>query len=199
MKRHPFRCHPLLTGALVLTSAALVLTPGISRSEKPREAKTGATKKSTFSLWSSAFKTGEHISPKYTADGPDISPPLEWKHPPKGTKAFALVCEDLDAPTGKWVHWVIYDIPPGTTKLESNTPKMSKVLGTAIQGRNDFRKIGYAGPAPPRGKPHRYVFRLYAIGKLTGLKPGATMKQLLEAVKGHVLGKAELMGTFQRR
>jgi len=152
----------------------------------------------SFELTSAAFTHGASIPVKHTGDGPDVSPALTWTDPPVGTKSFVLICDDPDAPAGTWVHWVMYDIPVDARRMEENVSKKETVLGTAKQGQNDFRRIGYDGPAPPPGKPHRYVFKLYAVDIETGLAPGATKKQALKAIKGHLLADAELMGTYQR-
>lgn len=151
-----------------------------------------------FQIKSKAFENKVPIPSKYTGDGPDVSPPLAWTNAPEGTKVFVLICDDPDAPVGTWVHWVLYDIPADIHTLDEAMPKDGQVLGSAKQGRNDFGRIGYDGPAPPRGKPHRYFFKLYATDKETGLKPGATKDQVLKAIKGHVLAQTELMGTYQR-
>jgi Raf kinase inhibitor-like YbhB/YbcL family protein len=134
----------------------------------------------------------------FTGDGRDISPPLQWTEPPAGTKALALICEDPDAPRGTWTHWVIFNIPVGARALAENTPTSATQPNGAIQGKNDFGKSGYGGPAPPRGKPHRYIFRLFALDAALTLKPGATRQQLLAAVEGHILAEARLMGTYGR-
>jgi len=146
---------------------------------------------------SSAFGSGEMIPVKYTCDGADFSPPLEWTAGPAGTKSFALICDDPDAPMGTWVHWVVYDIPPTTTMLAEGITRERELTGGGTQGINDFRKIGYGGPCPPGGT-HRYFFRLYALDTLLGLKPGITKDQLLKAMKGHILAEAKLMGTYRR-
>ena len=146
---------------------------------------------------SSAFKSGARIPAKHTCDGVDVSPPLVWNKLPAGTKTFALICDDPDAPSGTWVHWVIYDIPGSSTGLPEKLPPLKEVANGAKQGMNDFRSIGYGGPCPPSGE-HRYFFRLYALDGPTGLKPGATKEQLLAAMKGHILAEAELMGKYKR-
>jgi Raf kinase inhibitor-like YbhB/YbcL family protein len=156
-------------------------------------------KSMTFTLKSSAFTNGAVIPVEHTGDGVDVSPPLEWSGVPQGTVAFVLICDDPDAPAGTWVHWVLYDIPATITKLDKNVPKDKIVLSSAKHGVNDFGRIGYNGPAPPRGKPHRYFFKLYAVSKLTGLPPGATKQQVLDAIKGNILAECSLMGTYQRR
>jgi len=147
---------------------------------------------------STAFKQGARIPSKYTCDGMDVSPPLEWSNAPSGTKYFAIVCDDPDAPMGTWVHWVIYDIPASTTSLPEKVPPLKEVTNSAKQGMNDFRAIGYGGPCPPSGE-HRYFFKLYALDAPTGLKAGAAKAHLLEAIKGHILGDAELMGKYKRQ
>ncbi len=146
---------------------------------------------------SSAFGSGEMIPVKYTCDGADFSPPLEWTAGPAGTKSFALICDDPDAPMGTWVHWVIYDIPPTTSMLAEGITREKELPGGGTQGINDFRKIGYGGPCPPGGT-HRYFFRLYALDTVLGLKPGITRDQLLKAMKGHILAEAQTMGTYRR-
>jgi len=146
---------------------------------------------------SSAFGSGEMIAAKYTCDGADFSPPLEWAGSPAGTKSFALICDDPDAPMGTWVHWVIYDIPPTATMLAEGITREKDLPGGGTQGINDFRKIGYGGPCPPGGT-HRYFFKLYALDTTLGLKPGITKDQLLKAMRGHILTEAQTMGTYRR-
>jgi len=146
---------------------------------------------------SSAFGSGEIIPVKYTCDGADFSPPLEWTAGPAGTKSFALICDDPDAPMGTWVHWVIYDIPPTATMLAEGITRDRELPGGGTQGINDFRRLGYGGPCPPGGT-HRYFFKLYALDAALGLKPGITKDQLLTAMKGHILAEAQLMGTYRR-
>jgi Raf kinase inhibitor-like YbhB/YbcL family protein len=148
---------------------------------------------------STAFKNNEYIPPKYTCEGKDVSPPLGWTGAPGGTKSFALICDDPDAPMGTWVHWVVWDIPAGTSSLPEGVPKSDALDDGAQQGMTDFRRVGYGGPCPPPGKPHRYFFKLYAldVDKLN-LKPKSSKKDLLAAMKGHILAQAELIGLFKR-
>jgi len=152
----------------------------------------------TLEIKSSAFAAGVTIPKKYTADGPDVSPPLHWGDPPAGTKSLALICDDPDAPVGTWVHWVLWGLPPDTRELPEDVAKTETVLTVAKQGRNDFKKIGYGGPAPPRGPAHRYFFKLYALDTEVDLKPGATKAELEKAMKGHVLAQGELMEKYGR-
>jgi Raf kinase inhibitor-like YbhB/YbcL family protein len=149
-------------------------------------------------LTSTVFKEGQPIPTDYTCSGPDQSPPLTWNNLPTDTVSVALICDDPDAPAGTWVHWVIYNIPPDMNGLPLNVPKTETLPSGARQGVNDFGRIGYGGPCPPRGKPHRYYFKLYALDAQLSLAPGATRQALLDAMKGHVLAEGQLMGTFRR-
>jgi Raf kinase inhibitor-like YbhB/YbcL family protein len=151
-----------------------------------------------FELTSSAFKAGDSIPKKHTCDGADVSPPLAWTEPPPGTKSFALVCDDPDAPAGTWVHWVLYDVPGTVRQLPEGVEKKSTLADGSRQGTNDFKRTGYGGPCPPRGAPHRYFFKLYALDTALGLAPGATKAEVLKAIEGDVKGQAELMGRYGR-
>jgi Raf kinase inhibitor-like YbhB/YbcL family protein len=146
---------------------------------------------------STAFEEGGSIPRKYTCDGTDISPPLSWTQPPEGTKSLVLICDDPDAPMGTWVHWVLYSLSPDTLELPEDVPDKKEVLGGAMQGTNDFRRIGYGGPCPPSGT-HRYYFTLYAIDSEPGLGAGATKKEVLTNIEGHVLAEGQLMGRYSR-
>lgn len=154
---------------------------------------------SAFELQSPAFPPGGDIPVKYTCDGRDVSPALRWADPPVGTKGLALINDDPDAPGGTWVHWVLYGIPATIRELREGVPAQDTVGGIGRQGVNDFRKAGYGGPCPPRGPAHRYFFRLYALDIELALPPRNTKAALLKAIEGHVLGRAELMGRYQRR
>jgi len=151
-----------------------------------------------LTLTSTAFKGGAEIPQRHTCEGADRSPALQWTGAPPGTKSFALIADDPDAPVGTWVHWVVYDLPGDATELAEGLPTSDTLPGGGTQGRNDFRKIGYGGPCPPPGKPHRYFFKLYALDAPTKLKPRATKADVLKAIEGHVLAQAELMGTYRR-
>ena len=152
-----------------------------------------------FELKSSAFKAGETIPRKHTCDGQDLSPPLAWTDPPPGTKSLALVCDDPDAPAGTWVHWVLWDMPSSARSLPEGVPAQAKLEDGTRQGTNDFKKTGYGGPCPPRGAPHRYFLKLYALDNVVGLPPGATKAALEKAMEGHTLGHSELMGRYGRQ
>ncbi len=148
-------------------------------------------------LTSPAFEEGGKIPPQYTCDGKDISPPLQWSEVPAGTKSFALICDDPDAPMGTWVHWVIFNIPDSVRQLPEAVPTTEHLKDGSMQGTNDFKRSGYGGPCPPGGT-HRYYFKLYALDTVLNLKAGATKAQLLEAMKGHILAEAQLMGKYGR-
>ncbi len=151
-------------------------------------------------LRSPAFKNGETIPVKYTCDGEDISPALSWSGAPAGTKSFVLIMDDPDAPMGTWIHWVVYNIPANVNSLPENVPPEKKLKDGTLQGKNSWGRIGYGGPCPPPPTgAHRYFFKLYAIDKILPLGPGATKKEVLKAIEGHILGKAELMGRYKRR
>ncbi len=151
-----------------------------------------------FTLTSTAFEGGKEIPRQYTCEGKDVSPPLRWAGAPSGAKSFALIADDPDAPVGTWVHWVLYDVPGSAADLPEGMSMAETLPSGARQGLNDFRKVGYGGPCPPPGKPHRYFFRLYALDAPTGLPPRAHKAEVLKAIEGHVLGQAELMGTYRR-
>ncbi|MGQ9650988.1 MAG: YbhB/YbcL family Raf kinase inhibitor-like protein [Phycisphaerae bacterium] len=155
-----------------------------------------------MTLKSPAFGPNQAIPRKYTGDGEDKSPPLSWSGAPDGTKELALIVDDPDAPTPTpWVHWVLYAIPPDTTSLpEGITPslRVSEPPGL-MQGKNSFGKVGYGGPAPPRGHGrHRYFFKLYALNAPLGVEAGLSKEALLKAMSGHVLAEGELVGTYER-
>jgi Raf kinase inhibitor-like YbhB/YbcL family protein len=151
-----------------------------------------------LTLSSPAFTAGAEIPTQHTCDGADLSPALRWGGAPAATKSYALIADDPDAPVGTWVHWVIYDLPAATTQLPQGVPTDESLSTGGTQGINDFRKVGYGGPCPPAGKPHRYFFKLYALDAATNLKPRATKQEVLRAMEGHVLAQAELMGTYRR-
>jgi hypothetical protein len=147
---------------------------------------------------SSAFAQGQPIPQKYTCEGADISPPLEWSGAPEGTKTFVVIADDPDAPAGTWVHWVLFNLRAGSHGLLEAVPTGDLAAG-GVQGRNDFGNIGYGGPCPPPGRPHRYFFKLYALDIELRVKTGATKKDIVAAMQGHVLTQAEVIGTYQRR
>jgi len=151
-----------------------------------------------LAISSTAFSNGGMIPSRYTCDGANISPPLQWSGLPAGTKTVALIVDDPDAPAKTWVHWVIYDLPANTTQLPENIKSQENLAGGGKQGTNDFKKIGYGGPCPPSGT-HRYFFKLYAVDIETSRGPGATKDELLKTMEGHVLAQGELVGKYTRQ
>lgn len=147
-------------------------------------------------LTSAAFGAGAEIPRRHTCEGDDLSPALSWGAGPDGTRAWALVVDDPDAPGRTWVHWLAWDLPPTARGLPEGVAADAKDL---VQGTNDFRKVGWGGPCPPKGHgAHRYVFHLYALDKPLGLPRGATRVELDRAMAGHVLATGELTGKFHR-
>jgi len=141
---------------------------------------------------SQAFIEGGLIPSKFTCDAENVSPSLAWSGAPTGTQSFALIADDPDAPMGTWVHWALYDRKPDTYSLPEGA------IGIGVEGINDFRKSGYGGPCPPRGKPHRYYFKVYALDTRLGLKPGAGKRDVERAMQGHVLAQGQLVGMYGR-
>jgi Raf kinase inhibitor-like YbhB/YbcL family protein len=148
-------------------------------------------------ITSTAFANEGMIPRRFTCDGEDISPPLSWKGMPGGTKSLALIADDPDAPRKTWVHWVVYNLPASSGGLPENVPPEKTLADGGRQGTSDFGRIGYGGPCPPSGT-HRYFFKLYALDSELGLAPGATKEELLQAMAGHVLAEAQLMGRYRR-
>jgi len=197
MIRRPRSIRSVAFALVELAATASFVACGNRRPVPPEGTAEGGTSMA-ITVSSSAFSEGGAIPARYTADGEDVSPPLAWSSVPAGAKSLALVCDDPDAPAGTWVHWVLYDLPARVADLPEAIPPDETLANGARQGRNDFRKIGYGGPAPPSGV-HRYFFKLYALDASLDLAPAATKDQLLQAMKGHVLAEGQLMGTCQRR
>ena len=150
-------------------------------------------------LSSSAFNEGDSIPEKYTDDGDNISPPLDWERIPKRTESFSITMIDPDALGGDWVHWLIWNIDPKHNGLSKNVPLEGEVLDGARQGINDGGFIGYQGPSPPPDSgPHRYIFTVYALDQTLNIEAGSTRTELEDAMSSHILGKGRLMGTYER-
>jgi Raf kinase inhibitor-like YbhB/YbcL family protein len=152
----------------------------------------------TIQITSTAFTEGNSIPQKYTCDNQDISPPLVWTGIPAGAKSLALIVDDPDAPVGAWVHWVVFDMLPTLNGLPEGIAKTPTVAGIGTQGRTDFGKPGYGGPCPPKGKPHRYFFRLYALDSLLKLPAGAKRSEVDKAMQEHILALGQLIGNYSR-
>jgi hypothetical protein len=138
------------------------------------------------------------IPSNYTCDGEDMSPPLTWVGVPDEVESLVLILEDVDSVKGVWSHWVVYDLPPDASGLAEDVAPTELLPWGGIHGRNDFGSIGYGGPCPSDGKPHRYVIRLYALDRPLGLTPGATREEVLRSIEGHVIVEAGLMGRYLR-
>jgi len=154
-------------------------------------------KKMEIRITSSSFEDGGLIPARYTCDGADVSPPLQWDAVPEGTKSIALICDDPDAPMGTWVHWVLFNLPSEANELAENIPAEETLPNGARQGLSDFGRIGYGGPCPPGGT-HRYFFKIYALDTEVDLKAGTNKRQLLKAMEGHILSQGQLIGKYKR-
>ena len=188
-------------GALVLAFLVLV---GTSQSEGrviPVPDQHAAEEESAMALQISidAFRNTERIPVVYTCEGENVSPAISWSGAPESTRSFALIMDDPDAPSGTFTHWVVWNIPADSAALERAAPTDSALASGAIQGVNSARRAGYTGPCPPIGHGrHRYYFRLYALDTLLDLDGGAPVDSVRSAMRGHVLGEAEYMGTYSR-
>ena len=167
-------------------AAIFVLARALCGGSSPARGQ-AASRGTAMKLTTTDFTAGGAIPRAFTADGADGSPALSFQDVPAGTRAFALIMDDPDAPVGLWVHWVVYNLPRSAT-----------LPGGARQGRNSWSRIGWNGPDPPPGKVHRYFFKLYALSAPLGLDPGATAPKVEAAMKGRILAEATLMGTYGR-
>ncbi len=160
----------------------------------------GEVEEMAWTITSWAFEDGERIPAKYTADGEDISPPLDLGEGPEGAVELALICDDPDAPSGVWTHWVLYGLSPDVAELpEGIVPKAKVNKPACVQGLNSWPKIGYGGPAPPAGTgTHRYQFTVYALDGPVELEPGATKSELAQAMRALTIAKATFTGTYSR-
>ena len=153
----------------------------------------------SLKIVSRAFAQGKVIPDKYTCNGKNVSPPLQWTDVPRAAKELVLIVDDPDAPSGTFVHWLLYGLQPGESGVEEGIPAGTATLPNgAHQGLNDFRKIGYAGPCPPSGT-HRYYFHLYALDSALNLPPGITRDKVDKAIKTHVVEEAELLGYYAKK
>jgi Raf kinase inhibitor-like YbhB/YbcL family protein len=176
---------------------AFVFTACGKMERPPEKAEKGATGMA-LTITSTAFNDGATIPKKFTCDGQDISPPLAWSGIPANAKSLALICDDPDAPMGTWVHWVLWNMPPSTPALPEGIAKDGDLPGGIKQGLNSWPKTGYGGPCPPPGKPHRYFFKLYALDAELAFSGSVNKNVLEEAMKSHILGQAQIIGTYGR-
>jgi len=181
-----------------ILSMLLIVLQGCDGEEQSGNSVKEEVEKMTIKLESPTFEEGGMIPSKYTADGESISPPLKWASVPEGTKSFALVSDDPDAPMGTWVHWVMWNIPADARQLAENIPPDENLPNGSRQGITDFGTYGYGGPAPPSGT-HRYYFKIFALDTKLDL-PGSSRKaDLLKAIEGHVIAEGQLIGKYKRR
>ena len=151
-----------------------------------------------MTLTSPAFIGGRTIRRTCTADGADLSPALHWAKAPTGTRSFAVICRDVDAPDGTLIHWLLYNIPGTAYGVPEALPRQEKMDDGSTQGTNDFQVTGYCGPKPPPGRPHEYHFELYALDTVLPVESGMRAARLEELMDGHILATAKLMGTYRR-
>jgi len=182
----------------VIPPIIVALTLVCSASRPPESGGGNGETNVAFKISSNAFKDGQPIPRQYTCQGKDVSPPLSWEGAPEGTIAYALIVDDPDAPVGTWVHWVLFNIPGQSKGLAEGIAAQASLPDGSIQGLNDFRRIGYGGPCPPPGSPHRYFFKLYALDEKLSLPPKSNKAQLLDAIKGHVTAETSLVGLYRR-
>ncbi len=184
----PFKKLDLLI--IIICAATLVCLAGCDA---------GKTASDNLVLTSPAFTDNATIPASYSCNGQNTSPALNWSGAPAGTKSFALILHDPDAPiSGGFTHWVIFNIPPAVTSLSAAVPNQATLSSGAVQGDNGAGNLGYTGPCPPTGASHHYEFRLYALDQMLNLSSGATKAQVETAMSGHILAQTKLTGLFQR-
>ena len=179
---------PIAVVLILLVAISGCISGGGERMKAPKNLEVG-----------SAFHNGEFIPKEYTCDGDDISPPIYIGKIPEGTKSLVIIVDDPDAPGGTFTHWVAWDIPP-TGEIPMGIPRNEEVNKPLhiVQGKNDFGRIGYNGPCPPRGKPHHYHFKVYALDTELHLALGSSRAELEEAMEGHVIAWGEVVGLYER-
>jgi Raf kinase inhibitor-like YbhB/YbcL family protein len=150
-------------------------------------------------LTSTDFGNGDRLPERFASTADNMSPELSWTDVPPGTRSLVLILDDPDAPGRSFIHWIVYDIPVSIDHLDQAIDKngILPAVGRAKQGRNDMHKIGYDGPAPPKGQLHHYYFKLYALDKAVNLEPGTSVEEVRRAMNGHILAEAELIGTYE--
>lgn len=184
------RRWPVAAGLLILVALALVTAvEGGGQNASPYR---------KIELKTTSFTPGGFIPKRFTCGDADVSPALTWTDPPARTRSFAIIEDDPDAPSGTFVHWLVYDLPATYRRLGEAMSGNDQMPDGGRQGTNDFSRTGYSGPCPPPGKPHRYFIRLYALDAKLNLRPAATRRELDSAMHGHILAQAELMGRFRR-
>ena len=185
-----------MTSSILLVCPTIVLVLACAAPSKGGPAATSDST-SGMALVSAAFAAGETIPTRYSLYGENLTPDLTWNKAPEGTKSFALICRDPDAPGGTFIHWVLFNIPENVRGLPEGLARTATLPAGGQQGRNSFHRLGYDGPKPPSGT-HRYYFDLYALDVKPALDRAVTADRVLEAMKGHVLAQASLMGKYRR-
>jgi hypothetical protein len=187
---HVSLCRRLVARPLLILVVLILAAPFKVRGQQASS--------SRIELKTTSFTPGGFIPKRFTCEAADISPALTWTGPPAGTESFAIIEDDPDAPSGTFVHWLVYDLPAAYRQLTEGLSRNEQMPGGGRQGTNDFSRTGYSGPCPPPGRPHRYFIRLYALDAKLNLRPAATRRELEAAMQGHILAQAELMGRYQR-
>ena len=185
-----------LVNSLLLSGIAIVAgcagTAGIDINTAIPTTEQNTIIDTNMKITSSTFAENEEIPAKYSCDGEDVNPPLEFEDVPNNAKSLALIVDDPDAPVKTWLHWTLWNIPPDTTAIGENS-----IPDGAIQGMTDFGRLGYGGPCPPNGT-HHYYFKIYALDEVLDLSSGASLNDLESAMNGHVIGQAQLIGQYSR-
>jgi Raf kinase inhibitor-like YbhB/YbcL family protein len=171
----------------------IVFDANCAEKEKP-----GASFAFSLTISSPAFAPGATIPKAYTCMGGNYSPALQWEHAPEGAKSFAIIVDDPDAPVGTFTHWIIFNIPAGQTSLAEKASPKGELPEGALEGKNNFGRIGYMGPCPPPGSPHRYFFKLYALDVMLDLPAGEKKDKLTKSMAGHILAEAQIIGMFTK-
>lgn len=182
--------------SLILISIILATCISVDARTETLEKANSATPQ--FNIESPAFANGAYIPPVYTCSGADYSPALLWTAPPEGTISYAMIVDDPDTPVGTFTHWVVFNIPATQVYLEEKASPNGALPNGTLEGKNDFGKIGYGGPCPPPGKTHRYFFKLYALDAMLTLPTGASKEKLVQTMRNHILGQAQMIGLFAR-
>ena len=195
----PFKHIHISTSLLwrILLLLALLFAVPFLASCRHHEETIAAASGAVLTLSSESLKDGM-LPKEFTCDGEDKSPALAWTHPPESAKSLALTVTDPDAPGGTFTHWVVYNLPANINGLPVGVPKQGQLAHGGRQGKTDFGQVGYGGPCPPAGKPHRYVFTLYALDSEVDVPAGAPRDHVEAAMRGHVLAKGELTARYRR-
>lgn len=191
----PRNPRPRRSPARHAAGLALLLALALSGCRNSRTQSAPPSQMASMHLSSPSLQNGV-VPREFTCDGADRSPQLSWTTPPAGTMSLALTVIDPDAPAGTWVHWLVYNLPPATRELPAGIAGSLRLPDGSLQGRNDFGRVGYGGPCPPRGSTHRYFFHLLALDTRLDLPPGVTVNQFEAAMQKHILAHAELMARY---